>query len=80
MVRQPSHYCDLTQPQVPHKNETYQYKPTLLRDHVEAGTLELKHIPSKENLADIFTMGLSRQLHQDLANKLGLLYVQGGAL
>ena len=52
----------------------------ILRDHVEAGTLELKHIPSKENLADIFTMGLSRQLHQDLANKLGLLYVQGGAL
>jgi hypothetical protein len=30
-----------------------------LRDHVEAGTLEPKHIPPRENLADIFTKGLS---------------------
>jgi len=51
-----------------------------LRDHVEAGTLELKHIPSRENLADIFTKGLSRQLHQDLTSRLGLLPVQGGVL
>ena len=51
-----------------------------LRDHVEGGTLELIHIPSRENLADIFTKGLSQQLHQDLTSKLSLLPVQGGVL
>ena len=30
-----------------------------LQDHVEAGTLEPKNIPPRENLADIFTKGLS---------------------
>ena len=51
-----------------------------LHDHVEAGTLELKYVPSHKNLADIMTKGLSCQLHQDLANGLGLLPVQGGVL
>jgi hypothetical protein len=51
-----------------------------LHDHVEAGTLELKYVTSCKNLADIMTTGLSRQPHQDLANGLGLLPVQGGVL
>jgi hypothetical protein len=51
-----------------------------LQDHVEAGTLELKQIPSRENLADIFTKRLPRKLHQDLTSKLGLLPVQAGVL
>jgi hypothetical protein len=51
-----------------------------LLDHVEAGTLELKHIPSRENFADIFTKRLLCKLHQDLTSKLGLLPVQGGVL
>ena len=32
--------------------------PHFLWDHVEAGTLEPKHIPPRENFADIFTKGL----------------------
>ena len=31
-----------------------------LRDHVETGTLKLEYVPSKENLADIFTKPLPR--------------------
>ena len=49
-------------------------------NHVEAGTLELKYVPLHKNLADIMTKGLLCQLHQDLANGLGLLPVQGGVL
>jgi hypothetical protein len=51
-----------------------------LRDYVEAGTLELKYIPSHKNLADIMTKGLAHQSHQDLTYGLGLLPVQGGVL
>jgi hypothetical protein len=51
-----------------------------LHDYVEAGTLKLKYIPSRKNLADIMTKGLVRQLHQDLTYGLGLLPMQGGVL
>ena len=51
-----------------------------LHNHVEARTLELKYVASHKNLADIMTKGLSHQLHQDLANGLGLLPIQGGVL
>jgi hypothetical protein len=30
-----------------------------IRDYVEAGKLEIKYVPSRDNLADIFTKGLA---------------------
>lgn len=44
-----------------------------LRDLVKSGTLETVYINTKDNLADIFTKGLSRPTHQDLVQRIGLL-------
>jgi len=51
-----------------------------LRDHVEAGTMEIQYVPSRENLANVFTKGLPRQIHEYMTTGLGLLPVQGGVL
>jgi hypothetical protein len=48
-----------------------------LRDHVEAGTMEIQYVPSRENLADIFTKGLPHQTHEYMTTGLGLLPIQG---
>ena len=44
-----------------------------LRDLVQNGTLDLVYINTQDNLADIFTKGLPRTLHQDLTYEIGIL-------
>ena len=44
-----------------------------LRDHVESGIINFIHVPSKDNLADLFTKGLPRPLHQNLTNRIGVI-------
>jgi hypothetical protein len=51
-----------------------------LRDLIESGTIETTYIQTRENLADIFTKGLPRPLHQDLTYGIGVLSNQGGVL
>ncbi|KIM85646.1 hypothetical protein PILCRDRAFT_66111, partial [Piloderma croceum F 1598] len=51
-----------------------------LRDHIEAGTMEIQYVPSHENLADVFTKGLPHQIHKSMTTGLGLLPIQGGVL
>lgn len=51
-----------------------------LRDYVEEGTITLQHVASCDNLADIFTKGLKRPLHEDLTYRIGVIPKQGGVL
>jgi hypothetical protein len=51
-----------------------------VHDYVEAGKLEAKYVPSRDNLADIFTKGLTWSLHEDMLEGHGLLPIQGGVL
>ena len=51
-----------------------------LRDHVQNKVLELKYVPSRENLADIFTKALPKPLHEELRTGLGVMPVRGGVL
>jgi hypothetical protein len=51
-----------------------------LRDLIESGTIETTYIQTRENLADVFTKGLPRPLHQDLTYGIGVLSNQGGVL
>ena len=44
-----------------------------LRDLVSDGTVNTVYINTKDNLADLFTKGLSRQIHQDLTHRIGVL-------
>jgi transposase InsO family protein len=44
-----------------------------LRDLISAGTLNTVYINTKDNLADLFTKGLSRSIHQDLTYRIGVL-------
>ena len=44
-----------------------------LRDLVESGTLNITYVPSRENLADLFTKGLTRVLHTELTHGLGVM-------
>ena len=41
-----------------------------LRDHVKRKALELQHIDTKEQIADIFTKGLGRDAFQFLSGQL----------
>jgi hypothetical protein len=43
-----------------------------IRDQVDMGKLEIKWVASSENCADIFTKGLSKDLHQYQCSLLGL--------
>ena len=47
-----------------------------IRDHVEKGDIELIHIDTKNQIADIFTKPLSTQQHLELRFKLGMLELQ----
>jgi hypothetical protein len=51
-----------------------------VRDHVQNGTLNVVYISTHENLADLFTKGLSREIHQDLTYEIGVMSEQGGVL
>ncbi|KAJ1686716.1 hypothetical protein LUZ63_018106 [Rhynchospora breviuscula] len=44
-----------------------------IRDHVEKGDVELVHVDTKEQIADIFTKPLPTQQHLELMFKLGML-------
>ena len=44
-----------------------------LRDHVEKGNAMLTHVRTEEQVADIFTKGLSREPFQQLRVLLGLI-------
>jgi hypothetical protein len=44
-----------------------------LRDLVQNGTLDMVYIRTEDNLADLFTKGLPRIVHQDLTYEVGLL-------
>ncbi|KAJ3504791.1 hypothetical protein NLJ89_g7753 [Agrocybe chaxingu] len=44
-----------------------------LRDLVQSGTLNMVYVNTKDNLADIFTKGLSKTPHQDLTERIGVL-------
>jgi hypothetical protein len=44
-----------------------------IRDHVERGDIELIHIHTKNQIADIFTKPLNTQQHCELRFKLGML-------
>ena len=50
-----------------------------LRDHVSEGTMKMEYIPSKDNLADLFTKSLPRPRHELLTSRIRLLE-QGGVL
>ena len=47
-----------------------------IRDHVERGDIELIHIDTKNQIADIFTKPLSTQQYLELRFKLGMLELQ----
>ena len=51
-----------------------------LCDLVESGTIKIIYIQTWENLADIFTKGLPRPLHEDLTTGIGVISDQGGVL
>lgn len=51
-----------------------------LSDHVANGTITLKHVQSRDNLADLFTKSLNKVLHQDLTFRIGVMPKQGGVL
>jgi hypothetical protein len=51
-----------------------------LRDLVESGTIEIIYIQTRENLADVFTKGLAKPLHEDLITGIGVISDQGGVL
>jgi hypothetical protein len=43
-----------------------------IREMLEQGQLQLKHVASEENLADIFTKSLPKAAHRKLCSRLGL--------
>jgi hypothetical protein len=43
-----------------------------IRDHVERGDIELIHVDTKHQIADIFTKFLNTQQHCELKFKLGM--------
>ena len=47
-----------------------------IRDHVEKDDIELVHIDTKNQIADIFTKPLSTQQYLELRFKLGMLELQ----
>jgi hypothetical protein len=44
-----------------------------IRDHIEKGEIELIHIDTNNQIADIFTKPLNTQQHNELRFKLGML-------
>jgi hypothetical protein len=48
-----------------------------LRDMVQKKKLQLEYISTGDNIADIFTKGLSRGAHERLTRKMGITPVKG---
>jgi hypothetical protein len=44
-----------------------------LRDLISEGTINTVYVNTRDNLADLFTKGLSRDLHDDLTSRIGVL-------
>ena len=44
-----------------------------LRDLISQGTINTVYVNTRDNLADIFTKGLSKDLHEDLTARIGVL-------
>jgi hypothetical protein len=44
-----------------------------LRDLISAGTINTVYVNTHDNLADLFTKGLSRAIHQDLTHWIGVI-------
>lgn len=44
----------------------------LIRDHVEKKNISIEYVPSKEQLADIFTKGLPKEAFVQLRNELSI--------
>lgn len=63
----------LTRDQSHHQRSKHiDIKHHFVRDYVELGKLWFHYVPTKENLADIFTKALPAPLHSYLRGKLGL--------
>src|ERR1700678_566085 len=58
------------------KNKMYHF----LHDLVKSNILNLVYINTHENLANLFTKGLPKAVHQDLTYEIGVLFDQGGVL
>ncbi|THH06905.1 hypothetical protein EW146_g9472 [Bondarzewia mesenterica] len=43
-----------------------------IQERVEAGELEVEHVGSADNLADILMKGISRDHHRELVTRLGI--------
>jgi hypothetical protein len=48
-----------------------------IRDRVEKGDIELIHVDTKNQIADIFTKPLPTEQHRELMFKLGMLEFKG---
>ena len=46
-----------------------------IRERIQGGQIEVRYVPTKDNLADIFTKSLGRNLFQDHVASLG---IEGG--
>jgi hypothetical protein len=77
MVRQSGSHCYLTQSRISRTHKHTDKALYFLHDHVESGRPEIKYVPSRENLADIFTKALARPLHEYMLEGFGLLPVKG---
>jgi hypothetical protein len=47
---------------------------------VADGDLEVIYVPTKDNIADLFTKPLARPQHQQLTYNIGVMPEQGGVL
>ncbi|CAL5338710.1 unnamed protein product [Camellia sinensis] len=47
----------------------------LIKEKVEEGTICMTYVPTKEQIADTFTKGLSRQLFEDFIGKLDMINI-----
>ena len=47
-----------------------------IRDHVQNGNISLFHIPTEEQLADVFTNSLDESQFNKLISELGMLNIQ----
>ena len=52
-----------------------------LRDLIEQKIIDTVYVNTRDNLADLFTKGLARDLvHEDLTYRIGVMSGQGGVL
>jgi len=48
-----------------------------LRDLIEQKIIDTVYVNTRDNLADLFTKGLARDLHEDLTYRIGVMSGQG---